>query len=143
MKRLALYLSGPLSIALLAPLALGGAPLYPYVLIGSVPLALVFTLIVAIPLFIFGARKFGVRAPVFIGLSFVAGFASYLIYTSLSTPGYSSVGGTIYAVDGDLTGAGWKSAIAQSIAVGLASIPSGLLWWLGARIPLERPTHGA
>jgi hypothetical protein len=143
MKRLALYFSGPLLVALLAPLALGAGPLYPYVLTGAIPLVLIFTLFIAAPLFMVVARKFGVRAPLFIGLAFCAGFLSYLMFSLLSSPTNASVGGVAFAIEGDLTAAGWISVLCQSLAIGIVSIPSGILWWLGARIPLDRTPHGA
>ncbi len=143
MKHLALYLSGPLIVALLVPLALGGLKLYPMVLVGTIPVVLLFSLVVAMPLFMVVARKFQVRALTFIGLAFVAGFISFLAFAYLSTPTASSVGDTVHVQDGQFTLAGWKEALLQSVAVGLASIPGGLLWWLAARTPLERSLHGA
>ncbi len=145
MKRLALYLSGPIVVAILAPLAFGleSLGLYPAILVGTIPVVLLLSLVVAMPLFVIVARKFRVRASIFIGLAFFAGFISFLVFAYLSAPTTSSVGDTIYVQNGQFTFAGWKQALLQSTAVGLASVPGGLLWWLAARTPLERSPHGA
>jgi hypothetical protein len=145
MKRIALYLSGPVVVALLVPLAFGvaGLKLYPMLVVASIPVVLAFTLLVAAPLFVFAGRRFPIRAATFVGLAFAAGFLSFLVFTYLSTPTYSSVDEVVHVQDGQLTLPGWRGALMQSVAVGLLSIPGGLLWWLAARIPLERSPRGA
>ncbi len=143
MKRLAFYFSGPLVLALLAPLVLGAGSLYVPVVMGAIPLVIFFTLLIAAPLFMTVARKLGVRAPVFVGLAFFSSASSYLLFSLFSLPESASVAGVAHTINGDLTAAGWKSVLCQAGLIGVAAIPSGVLWWMGARIPLERPPHGA
>jgi hypothetical protein len=120
-----------------------GLELYPLLVVGSIPVVLAFTLLIAAPLFTFVGRRFPIRAATFVGLAFAAGVLSFLVFALLSTPTYSGVDEVVHVQDGQLTLAGWKGLLAQSVAVGLVSIPGGLLWWLAARIPLESPPRGA
>jgi hypothetical protein len=145
MKPLALYISGPLVVALLAPLALGvtSPQIYLPIAVGAMVVVFMFSLVVAAPLFLIVARLFQVRLLTFIGLSFVAGFVSFLTFALMSEPTGFGVGDVVLVHEGQLTPAGWENALMQSARIGLASIPGGVLWWLAARVPLEEPLHGA
>ncbi len=147
MKHFALYLSGPLIVALLVPFAFGSGAikLYPLLLVGAVPVVLAFSLAIAAPLFVLATRKFElkVRASLFMALAFVAGFISFVAFSCLSVPVFSSAGDSVFVQGGHFTIAGWDQLLAQSAIVGLLSIPGGIMWWLAARTPLERSLHGA
>ena len=139
MRHLALYLSGPLVVALLVPFALGvvDKSLYGLIVIGTIPVVLLFTLLIAAPLFMLVARADQAGWPRFAALAFVAGFVSFVVFGYLSAPSYSGVGSVVHVYNGKFTAAGWRQLLVQSLAVGAASIPGGVLWWLGARTPLE------
>ena len=145
MRHVALYILGPVVVALLVPLAFGSAALqlYPALLLGAIPIVAFFTLVVAMPLFVWAGRRRMVTAPTFVLLAFAAGFTSFLLFSYLSSPDYSSAGDIIYARNCHLTIAGWMEASKQSAVVGLLCIPGGLIWWLGARMPLKDTAHGA
>jgi hypothetical protein len=137
MKAALLYLSAPLLVALLAPMAVARAvgPYPAVVLVGTIPVVLLFTCLVALPLyFAMPKHRRGQLAPT-LALAFLAGFLSFILF-NLASPGasYSRVGEAVLVADGRLTAAGWRGLLAQSLWMGALSLPGGLLFWIGALV---------
>jgi len=129
---------------LLAPLIYGPVPPGMMVLlwIGTVPIVLLFSVVIAAPLLAVAMTRIGSRLLIALGAIFVAAFLSCALVLYLTAPDASSVGATVYATNGSLTLAGWSDLLLRSLIMGGLSLPGGYLWWLASHRPLE-PLHDA
>ena len=130
-----LYLAGPLVVAMLAPLAIirGIAP-YPVIfLIGTIPVVFFFTAIVAVPMYLAIPKRLRTNIAWMIGIAFLAGFFSYVLFNLALHGSYEQVGNVVLIEDNRRTAEGWKVLLSQAIWMGGLSVPGGLLFCLGAR----------
>ena len=136
MRAILLYLSAPLLVALLAPLAVERtiAPYPAILLIGTVPVVLLFTCLVAVPLYLAIPRRSRIQPIPMVSVAFLAGVISFILF-SVASPGvsYSQVGEVELVAGGHYTAAGWYELLLQSLCMGAASLPGGLLFCQAAK----------
>ncbi len=68
-----------------------------------------------------------------IGIAFLAGFFSYVLFNLALHGSYEQVGNVVLIEDNRRTAEGWKVLLSQAIWMGGLSVPGGLLFCLGAR----------
>lgn len=137
MKPALLFLSAPLLVALLAPIAVerAVAPYPPIFLIGTIPVVLLFTCLVAVPLYLALPKSKRVQLTPILALAFIVGCVSFLLFNlALPEVTYSRVGEVVLVADGHRTAAGWRALLSQSLWMGALSVPGGLLVWFGERV---------
>jgi hypothetical protein len=136
MKAALLYLAAPVVVALLAPFAVERAFFwYPAIfLIGTIPVVLFFTLLVAAPMYFAVPKANRTDAKLMLGISFIAGALSFFLFSFAFRGTFSQVGSVVLVQDGQYTIAGWKSLLGQCAWMGAFSLPGGLLFWLGAKV---------
>jgi hypothetical protein len=135
MKALLLYLVAPFVVALLAPFAMADAfELYPPIfLIGTVPVAYFFSLLVAVPMFLTLEKANRTDLLLILGISFLAGTLSFFVFNIVFHGSFSSVNDVVLIQNGQLSLAGWKDLLERSLRMGALSLPGGLCVWLGAK----------
>jgi len=130
MGKVARRLSAPIVVALLSPIVLMPFPprLYFATALVAIPIVLVFTVVVALPLYLLVPKQLRCNGMVMSGYAFFAGAISYMLFQLLLQPDYSRIGDVVYVADGAFTLAGWVRALTAAAIAGLISIPGGLLW---------------
>jgi len=135
MKSFALYLLAPVIVALLAPLAINlqAAPYPAIFLVGTIPVVFFFTLVVALPLYFSLPKRLRGQLIPLLCMAFVAGLLSFFVFSYATKGVQAQVGPTVLVQNGNYTASGWYEVLLQSFAMGIFSLPGGLLFWLGAR----------
>ena len=123
MKAALLYLSAPLLVALLAPFAVAQEfALYPAIfLIGTVPVVLFFTLLVAVPMYFTLSKKNRTNPFLMLGISSLAGALSFFLLSFAFRGTFSQIGQVVLVQDGKFTLAGWQNVFYQSAWMGALS----------------------
>ena len=136
MKAALLYLAAPLMVALLAPFAMERefAPYPSIFLIGTVPVVLFFTLLVAVPMHFTLPKRSRTNPALMLGISFLAGAMSFFLFSFAFRGTFSQIGQVVLVQDGRFTAAGWQRLLSQSVWMGALSLPGGFLFWLGAKV---------
>jgi hypothetical protein len=69
-----------------------------------------------------------------VAIAFLAGFISFFLF-SVASPGvsYSQVGQVALVAEGHYTAAGWYEVLSQSLCMGAASVPGGVIFCLAAK----------
>jgi hypothetical protein len=130
MGRRALQFAAPIVVALLSPIALMPFPpkYYFVVALAAFPVVLVFTAVVAFPLYLLVPEQLRSNGLVMSGYAFLAGATSYMFLQFLLQPESSRIGDIVYVQEGAFTHDGWLRALTAAAIGGLIAIPGGLLW---------------
>ena len=130
MGKVAFQISAPIAVALLSPLVLMPFPpkFYFVIALVAIPVVLVFTAVVAFPLYLLVPKQLRSNGMAMSGHAFFAGAISYMFIQLLLQPDYSRLGNVVYVSDGDFTHDGWVRALTAAVIAGFVAIPGGLLW---------------
>ena len=136
MRAVLLFLSAPILVAVLAPFAISReiAPYPPIVLIGTIPVVLFFSALIAAPLFFTVPKNLRVSFVHMAGVAFASGFLSLFLFSIAFKGAFEQIGAVVLVQDGSLTAAGWRNLISQCLAMGALSLPAGILVCFGERV---------